>query len=214
MKKRLRLARHLEALQRLEAACFAPPVSQESPLIRCEEMLRRIDAFCWGEERMMHVGDEKGAVLDAAVRSVTGHNCLELGTYCGYSALRIGRLLPEAGRLVSVDRRVQPLARRLLAQCQMEKKVELKEGEVTEVLKHLTTPFDLVFMDHGKQQYISDLQLLETLNLIPTAVIVIDNVHAALEAYLTQHYPQTKFHRLHKSYSSDEPDVISVTRKT
>ena len=32
---------------------------------------------------------------------------MELGTYCGYSAVRIGRLLPPGGKLVSVE--VDPL---------------------------------------------------------------------------------------------------------
>lgn len=45
-----------------------------------------------------------GAILDAAVASAQPIQlALELGTYCGYSAVRIARLLPPGGKLFSVD---------------------------------------------------------------------------------------------------------------
>jgi catechol O-methyltransferase len=40
---------------------------------------------------MINVGDEKGEILDRAVRRDSPHVLLELGTYCGYSALRVAR---------------------------------------------------------------------------------------------------------------------------
>ena len=35
---------------------------------------------------MINVGDEKGEILDAAIRRAEPRRLLELGTYCGYSA--------------------------------------------------------------------------------------------------------------------------------
>ena len=53
-----------------------------------DDAIRAIDEFCYGESIMINVGDEKGEILDAAVRRAEPRRLLELGTYCGYSALR------------------------------------------------------------------------------------------------------------------------------
>ncbi|CAJ1346444.1 unnamed protein product, partial [Effrenium voratum] len=85
---------------------------QDSP----EAVLKAIDDFAWTEQWMMNVGDVKGKVLDVALREAlrlhpTGvFTALELGTYLGYSAVRIARLLPSRGRLLSVDSAPQEVA--------------------------------------------------------------------------------------------------------
>ena len=48
------------------------------------------------------VGDEKGLILDAAVRRANPALALELGTYCGYGALRIARAAHNA-KVYSVE---------------------------------------------------------------------------------------------------------------
>merc|ERR1740121_1233920 len=76
---------------------------------------------------MMNVGDEKGALLDAALRERVAAACgaaragcdfqaLELGTYVGYSAVRMARFLPQGAVLFSVDPdpEVQRVAREVL----------------------------------------------------------------------------------------------------
>jgi catechol O-methyltransferase len=40
-----------------------------------------------------NVGDVKGKILDDALLKKNPKYALELGAYCGYSAVRIGRLL-------------------------------------------------------------------------------------------------------------------------
>src|SRR3954471_7727401 len=59
-----------------------------------DDVIRTIDAFCYEQSIMMNVGDEKGAILDRAVRRTQPRRLLELGTYCGYSALRTARGMP------------------------------------------------------------------------------------------------------------------------
>ena len=49
---------------------------------------------------MINVGDEKGEILDAAIRRAAPRRLLELGTYCGYSALRMARVMPDGAQLV------------------------------------------------------------------------------------------------------------------
>ena len=52
---------------------------------------------------MMNVGDEKGEILDAAIGRAAPQRLLELGTYCGYSALRTARAMPDGAHLWSLE---------------------------------------------------------------------------------------------------------------
>lgn len=44
-----------------------------------------------------------GEILDAVVLETRPRYVLELGTYCGYSTLRIARLLPPGARLITIE---------------------------------------------------------------------------------------------------------------
>ena len=59
-------------------------------------VLATIDEFAYNESFLINVGDEKGKLLDAAVRRANPKRALELGTYCGYGALRIAAAAPTA----------------------------------------------------------------------------------------------------------------------
>jgi len=61
-----------------------------------DDVLTAIDTFATEKSILVNVGVEKGALLDAAVRRADPNLVLELGTYCGYSALRIARELSAA----------------------------------------------------------------------------------------------------------------------
>ena len=57
-----------------------------------DDVLGVIDRFAYEQSILINVGDEKGELLDAAVHRADPSLALELGTYCGYSALRIARV--------------------------------------------------------------------------------------------------------------------------
>eukprot|EP00435_Cladocopium_sp_Y103_P061781 s221_g23.t1 len=78
---------------------------------RAEAVLEAIDEYAWQKQWLMNVGDVKGQVLDSALKEALRLNggraaftALELGTYLGYSAVRLARLLPPSGRLFSVEK--------------------------------------------------------------------------------------------------------------
>src|SRR5207244_7404496 len=68
-----------------------------------DDAIRVIDDFCYHRSVLMNVGDEKGELLDRAVQNAQPQRLLELGTYCGYSALRIARVMPDQARLCSIE---------------------------------------------------------------------------------------------------------------
>lgn len=149
-----------------------------------ENLIKTIDKFCWWDNNwMMNVGDVKGLILDNEVKRKQPLNALELGAYCGYSATRIARLLPEGGHLYSIEPNMKHVAytTTILDHCGLKNKVTIlydtlskKIKEIKEIYK--VPYFDLVFLDHIKDMYLPDFILLEENGLITEgSVIVSDN---------------------------------------
>jgi catechol O-methyltransferase len=67
------------------------------------DAIQVIDDFCYNHSFMINIGDEKGEILDQAVQNTKPHRLLELGTYCGYSALRMARVMPADAQLYSIE---------------------------------------------------------------------------------------------------------------
>src|SRR4051794_26708478 len=68
-----------------------------------DDAIRAVDQFAYSKSFLINVGDEKGALLDAAIARAKPKLLLELGTYCGYSGLRTIRAAPPGARLVTIE---------------------------------------------------------------------------------------------------------------
>nr|DBA23099.1 TPA: hypothetical protein GDO54_014052 [Pyxicephalus adspersus] len=68
-----------------------------------QSVLDQIDKYCREKEWAMNVGDEKGLILDNVLQETNPSLVLELGTYCGYSAIRIARLLKPGALLFTIE---------------------------------------------------------------------------------------------------------------
>ena len=145
-----------------------------------ESVLTALDRFGRDHSFLMNVGDRKGEILDAELRRARPARVLEIGAYCGYSAVRIARLLREwQGSLVSVEASGEnaELARETVAFAGLAERVEVIHGKAEDVIPKLSGPFDLVFIDHWKDLYLPDLRRLESHGLLrPGSVVVADNV--------------------------------------
>ena len=102
---------------------------------------------------------------------------LEVGTAIGFSALLMSEYVPEGCRITTIenyDKRI-PIARENFRRAGKEEQITLIAGDAAEVMKTLSGPFDLIFMDAAKGQYIH--YLTEALRLLPKdGVLVSDNV--------------------------------------
>lgn len=154
-----------------------------------DDVIRVIDEFCYRQSFMINVGDEKGELLDAAVRNASARRALELGTYCGYSALRVARSMPEDGRLVSIE--FNPanaaIARRIWNHAGVDDRLTVLVGMLGDggaTIDRLESEHgfsagsvDFVFIDHAKDAYLSDLeQIVHRGWLHPGSVVVADNI--------------------------------------
>lgn len=108
---------------------------------------------------------------------------MELGTYCGYSALRIARNLPENGKLLSVekDELFAAIATKIIEFAGLDHKVKIWIGTAHSELMHISErlekqPADFVLCDHSKERFVPDLKLLEECGAVNKETVVIGDV--------------------------------------
>ncbi len=102
---------------------------------------------------------------------------LEVGTAVGYSALVMQTYGPENCKITTIENYAKriPIARANFARAGKESDITLIEGDALEVMKGLTEPYDFIFMDAAKGQYIHYLPEAMRL-LVPGGLLVSDNV--------------------------------------
>lgn len=192
-----------------------------------DDAIRVIDDFGYHQSILMNVGDEKGEILDNAVRSAEPKLLLELGAYCGYSGLRMARVMPSDARLLSVEFSAAnaAIARRVWEHAGVADRVEVVVGtlgdggttaELLESSHGVRAAVDLVFIDHDKSAYLPDLRLmLERGWLHPASVVVADNVKLPgapkYREYMREHEGttwRTTEHATHVEYQSLLKDLV------
>ena len=102
---------------------------------------------------------------------------LEVGTAVGYSALRMWERMPEGCVIDTIEKyppRIEK-AKENFEKAGCMDRVRLLEGDAADVLNELDGPYDLVFMDAAKGQYISFLPRVLDL-LSPGGLLFSDNV--------------------------------------
>jgi len=125
----------------------------------------------------MVVGPLEGAFLKMMAQLVGAKRILEIGMFTGYSALCFAEVVPDDGRVITceIDPKPAALAARYFAQSPHGRKIEIKMAPALDTLRDLAGPFDLIFIDADKVNYINYYE--RALDLIsPTGVILIDNV--------------------------------------
>jgi catechol O-methyltransferase len=193
-----------------------------------DDVIRVIDDFCDNRSVMINVGDEKGEILDRAVRRASPQVILELGTYCGYSALRMSRVMPAGARICSLE--FNPanadIARRIWNHAGLGDEVTVVIGTLGDggsTIDRLRTEHgfragavDFVFIDHDKAAYLPDLErIIGEGWLHPGSILVADNVRfpgaPEYRAYLLEQEGKawrTIEHDTHVEYQSLIKDLV------
>ena len=102
---------------------------------------------------------------------------LEVGTAIGYSGILMSHYLPKDGRITTIEKYEKriPIARENFSRAAVADRITLLEGDALEIMKSLEEPFDFIFMDAAKGQYIHYLP--EAIRLLaPEGVLMSDNV--------------------------------------
>lgn len=120
---------------------------------------------------------ETGAFLKTLVAAKQPKAILEVGTAVGYSALLMAQRMPADCHITTIEKyepRI-PIAKENFRRAGMEDRITLLEGDAEEILNGLKGPYDFIFMDAAKGQYIHWLPVILRL-LAPGGVLISDNV--------------------------------------
>ena len=102
---------------------------------------------------------------------------LEVGTAVGFSAVLMAEYGPKDCEIVTIenyDKRI-PIAKANFERAGKEKQITLLEGDAAEVMPTIDEPFDLIFMDAAKGQYINFMP--EVMRLLKEdGLLISDNV--------------------------------------
>jgi predicted O-methyltransferase YrrM len=129
----------------------------------------------------MQISPEQGELMAFLVRALGVRRAIEVGTFTGYSALRVALALPDDGRLVCCDVSEDwtAVARRHWARAGVDGKISLKLAPAADTLRELVASsagtWDWVFIDADKTGYATYVELAHAL-LRPGGVVAIDNV--------------------------------------
>lgn len=102
---------------------------------------------------------------------------LEVGTAVGFSALLMDEYSPADCHITTIEKYEKriPLARENFRRAGAEERITLLAGDAAEILKGLSDPYDFIFMDAAKGQYIHFLP--DVLRLLSAGgLLVSDNV--------------------------------------
>ena len=125
----------------------------------------------------MLTGPVEGALLQFLVWTTGATRALDVGTFTGFSAQMLAAAMPEDGLVVTCesDPAHAELARRYFDVSPHGHKIDLRLGPALETLKALQGPFDVVFIDADKVEYVDYYErALELLS--DRGVIAVDNV--------------------------------------
>ena len=129
------------------------------------------------KERVPIIRKETQSFLKMLLAMKQPEHILEIGTAVGFSSLMMSECVSENCTITTIEnyeKRI-PIARDNFVRAGKDHQITLLEGDAMEVLKGLTGPYDFVFLDAAKAQYI--YYLPELLRIMPKgAVLVSDNV--------------------------------------
>lgn len=102
---------------------------------------------------------------------------LEIGAAVGFSAILMSEYMPEGGHITTIEnyeKRI-PVALENIRRAGKKDHITLLEGDAQEIMKTLCGPYDFIFMDAAKGQYVQYMP--EAIRLLaPGGVLASDNV--------------------------------------
>lgn len=124
----------------------------------------------------MLTGPIEAKFLQLLIKLKRAKNCLEIGTFTGYSALYMSAGLPIDGTLITceINETHAQFAQRYFNQSPDGHKIKLRLGSALDTLERLTEPFDFIFLDADQKNYPLYYEKLISL-LAKDSVLIVDN---------------------------------------
>lgn len=129
------------------------------------------------QERVPIIRREMQSLLKVLLAIKQPDSILEVGTAVGFSTILMSEYGKKESHITTIEKYEKriPIARENIKKAGMEERITLLEGDALEIMKTLNEPFDFIFMDAAKGQYINFLP--DCLRLLKVGgVLVSDNV--------------------------------------
>jgi predicted O-methyltransferase YrrM len=130
------------------------------------------------DELLLAVGRSTGTLLNLLVKGLQARSILELGTSYGYSAVWLAEAAhATGGKVITTDLVAEKsaYARKKLESVGLAQFVDFKVGDVLQILRELSGPFDFVLLDVWKDLYVPCFDLFQS-KLSAGAIVVADNM--------------------------------------
>ena len=140
------------------------------------EDLEQIEAYAL-EHHVPIIRKEAQNLLCFLLRAGKPKRILEIGAAIGFSCRLMASVMPENATITTIEKVEMRLvqARKNLAEAPEHERITLLEGDAVQVLKNLDGPYDFIFLDAAKAQYMHFLpEIMHVLS--PGGMLVTDNV--------------------------------------
>ncbi|MFN8280290.1 MAG: O-methyltransferase [Saprospiraceae bacterium] len=122
-------------------------------------------------------GHLQGRLLSLLSRLRRPRCIVEIGTFTGYSAVCLSEGLSSEGILhtIDIDDQYQPFYDYIREQVPKSHQIKFHSGDALEIIPQLQGPFDLVFIDGAKKDYLRYFEII-TERCSPGCLLISDNV--------------------------------------
>lgn len=121
-------------------------------------------------------GHLQGTFLQMLSHMIKPAAILEIGTFTGYSAICLAQGLKAGGKLITIDcnPEMEDFTRPYFEEAGLNDKIRMIIGDATEIIESLQGPFDLVFIDADKENYLNYFKMVFP-KVSPGGYIMADN---------------------------------------
>jgi caffeoyl-CoA O-methyltransferase len=122
-------------------------------------------------------GHFQGRLLSMISHMINPSYVLELGTFTGYSALCLAEGLKVGGKLITIDinPELEQFVKKYVNESRFKDAIEIHIGDATELIVKFKYPFDLIFIDADKENYLNYYLILFN-QLRKGGFMLVDNV--------------------------------------
>ena len=165
-----------------------------------------------GDLQRMQISETQANFLQLIIKITNVKNCLEIGTFTGFSTLSMALALPDDGLVVTLDKdkKIINTAINFFKKGNLDKKILPIVAPALDTLKKMINDkkiFDLIFIDADKGNYINYFN--SSLDLIKSgSIVIVDNVLWHGDAYdNSKNDKQTNTIREFNSYVKNDKRV-------
>ncbi len=121
-------------------------------------------------------GHLQGAFLQLISHMIKPSVILEIGTFTGYSAICLAQGLQTGGKLITIDcnPEMEDFTHPYFEDAGLKDTINMIIGDATGIIENLKGPFDLVFIDADKENYVNYFKMVYP-KVSPGGYILADN---------------------------------------